>query len=219
MLKTRLLDTTLSSYESFSSDRSRSENSTTSKFKALRHLSKNKNIVVHRADKGNTIVIIDKISYISAIKEILNDHTKFSNLDIPAGKEIIYITKLENRITSELKLLKMKKLLITLLIKTLNQLGDRSGILYGLRKVHKKTKNGLPSFRPILSPIGTPIYKLEKCLLSFLTSLTENEYAVTGSFYFAEEICKQDPNLYTASLDADSLFTNIPLDKTIDSLC
>ena len=26
--------------------------------------------------------------------------------------------------------------------------------------------------------------------------LTQNEYTVTGSFYFAEEICKQDPNLY-----------------------
>ena len=46
--------------------------------------------------------------------------------------------------------------------------------------------------------------------------LTQNEYTVTDSFHFAEEICKQDPNLYMASLDVDSLFTNIPLDKTID---
>ena len=41
-------------------------------------------------------------------------------------------------------------------------------------------------------------------------------------FHFAEEICKQDPNVYMASLDVDSLFTNIPLDETfnicIDSL-
>ena len=28
--------------------------------------------------------------------------------------------------------------------------------------------------------------------------------------------CKQDPNLCMASLDVDSLFTNIPLDKAID---
>ena len=33
---------------------------------------------------------------------------------------------------------------------------------------------------------------------------------------FAEEICKQNPNFYMASLDVDSLFTNIPLDETID---
>ena len=46
--------------------------------------------------------------------------------------------------------------------------------------------------------------------------MTQNEYTVTDSFHFAEEICKQDPNLYMASLDIDSLFTNLPLDETID---
>ena len=89
-MKARLLETALYSYESFSSYRSPSGNLTTSEFKTLRHLSKNKNIVTQKADKGNTIVILDKISYITAIEEILNDHTKFSNLDIPAGKEIKY---------------------------------------------------------------------------------------------------------------------------------
>ena len=58
--------------------------------------------------------------------------------------------------------------------------------------------------------------KLAKFLLPFLTPLTQNEYTVTDSFHFAEEICKQDPNFYMASLDVDSLFTNIPLDETID---
>ena len=97
LIKARLLDTALSSYESFSRDQSPTENLTASEFKALSHLSKNKTIVIQKADKGNTIVILDKISYISAIKEILNDHTKFSNLDIPAGKEINYITNLEKK--------------------------------------------------------------------------------------------------------------------------
>ena len=36
------------------------------------------------------------------------------------------------------------------------------------------------------------------------------------SFHFAEEICEQDPSLSMGSLDVDSLFTNIPLDETID---
>ena len=62
---------------SFCSDQSPSENLRTSEFK---------NIVIQRADKGNTIVMQDKIDHINAIEEILNDHIKFSNLDIPAGK-------------------------------------------------------------------------------------------------------------------------------------
>ena len=45
---------------------------------------------------------------------------------------------------------------------------------------------------------------------------TENEYTVADSFHFAAEICEQDPNVYIADLDVDSLFTNILLDKTID---
>ena len=87
--------------------------------------------------------------------------------------------------------------------------------------MHKEAKNGLPPFGPILSVVGTPTYKLAKYLLPFLTPLTQNEYTITDSFHFAEEICKQDPNLYMASLDLNSLFTNIPLNETnicIDSL-
>ena len=45
-MKTRLLDTIFSLYESFSSYQSPSENLTTSEFKALRQLSKNKNIAI-----------------------------------------------------------------------------------------------------------------------------------------------------------------------------
>ena len=56
-----------------------------------------------------------------------------------------------------------------------------------------------------------------------MTLLTENDYTVTDSFHIAEKSCKQDPDLYTASLDVDSLFTEIPLyeaaDVCIDSLC
>ena len=81
--------------------------------------------------------------------------------------------------------------------------------------MHKENKKGLPPFCSILSAIGTPTYKLAKFFPPFLTRLTENEYNVTDLFHFAEEICKQDSNLYMASLDVDSLFNNIPLDEPL----
>ena len=65
-------------------------------------------------------------------------------------------------------------------------------------------------------PFGMPSYKLAKFLLPFLMPLTQNDYTITDSFHLAEEICKQDPNLYMASPDVDSLFTNIPLREAID---
>ena len=52
--------------------------------------------------------------------------------------------------------------------------------------------------------------------LKGLNTLTKNDYAVKDSFHFAEEICKQDPLLSMGSLDVNSLFTNIPLDETLD---
>ena len=95
VIKTRLRDTELTSYKNFSSGREPPENLTSSEFKALKRLSKNKDIVIQKADKGNTVVILDKCSYISAIEEILNDNSKFSKLDIPAGKEINHIVNLD----------------------------------------------------------------------------------------------------------------------------
>ena len=82
--------------------------------------------------------------------------------------------------------------------------------------MHKDTKNGLTPFRLILSAVGMSSYKLAQFLLAFLTPLTQNEYTFTDSFHFIKEICKQDPNLYMASLDVDSLFTNISMNEIID---
>ena len=59
-------------------------------------------------------MIVDKCSYISAIEEIFKDNSKFSKLDISAGKEINHIVNLEKRITSELKLSKSKEIIDTI---------------------------------------------------------------------------------------------------------
>ena len=89
-------------------------------------------------------------------------------------------------------------------------------ILYSSGKIHKETRNGIPPFCPIFSAIGTPTYKLAKFLLTFLTPSTANEFTVIDSFHFAEEICQQDSNLHMAIMGVDTLFTNIPLEETID---
>ena len=99
VIKGRLIHTAPTSYQNFSRDREPAKNLTSSEFKALKRLSKNKDIVIQKTDKGNTVVILAKCSYVSAIEEILNDNSKFSKLDIPAGKEIYDIVNLQKRIT------------------------------------------------------------------------------------------------------------------------
>ena len=124
----------------------------------------------------------------------------FPNLIFLLVRKINHTVNLDKRITSELTLIKDKEIIDKSTYKSIKPVGSRTGILCGSCKIHKETRNGLPSFRPILSAIDTPTYKLAKFLLKFLTPLTTNEYTATDSFHFAEEICQQDYNLHIAIL-------------------
>ena len=94
--------------------------------------------------------------------------------------------------------------------------GSTPGVLYGLPKVHK---TNCPA-RPILSAIGTYNYKLAKFFVPTFQPYTVSEYVVKDSFSFVSEITafRSSEDLVMASFDVSSLFTNVPLDETID-LC
>ena len=96
--------------------------------------------------------------------------------------------------------------------------GSKPGILYGQGKVHKSVEDNCPSFRSIPSAIGIPTYGLTKFLVPVLRPLTENEYTVHNSFSFASEVSKFNSKNLMASLDVESLFTNIPWKETIEDI-
>ena len=102
--------------------------------------------------------------------------------------------------------------------KFLKPWGSRSGIIYRLCKVHKErdTSNDLPLLRPILSAKETCTCNTAKIFVPILKGFTSNEYTVRDSFSFCDEIEVQDNNLFMASFDIESLFTNIPLDEAIN---
>ena len=119
---------------------------------ALKDLIKNRDLVIQKADKGNTVVILNKNDYISRMKVILNDSSKFQKLSIDQNKVLNHIVHMENRIIDVLKKLKKKK------IEDLYPVGSSLGILYGRAKIHKLIKDGVPSFRPILYKLYTYTY-------------------------------------------------------------
>ena len=96
--------------------------------------------------------------------------------------------------------------------------GSKPGIMYGLCKIHKGTtvNDPVPPFRPISSAIGTCNYNLAKSFVPILKQFSINKYAVKDSFSFCKQILDPNPNLFMASFDIQSLFTNIPLDETIN---
>ena len=96
--------------------------------------------------------------------------------------------------------------------------GSNPARLYGLPKIHKPPVDGLPKYRPIISQIGSPTYEIAKFLLDFVKPFTTNEFTVKDTFHFVSLLDTKDHRLIMASLDVKSLFTNIPLEETIDLL-
>jgi hypothetical protein len=74
--------------------------------------------------------------------------------------------------------------------------------------------------RPILSATDTYNYKLAKWFDEKLKPLSTNEYTIPDPLLFSEELRKkeiQDGEILV-SYDVSSLFTNVPVDETIEIL-
>ena len=84
-IKSKLLDTAFTSYNFFQRKRPVS-NLSEAELNALENLTKNKNLVIQKADKGNTVVIINKNDYKTKIQNILSDSTKFKKLEFGDNK-------------------------------------------------------------------------------------------------------------------------------------
>ena len=105
--------------------------------------------------------------------------------------------------------------------RTLYPSGSAPGKFYGTAKKHKIPVNGtvddLP-LRPVISNIGTASYHLAKYLAKTLSPLSKSEYTVNNNLVFISYIktisVPSDHKLI--SFKVKSLFTNVPLDFTID---
>ena len=146
------------------------------------------------------------------MSDILADTSKFKPLLSDPLKTTLHR---EQHLRNFLLSLKKDNTISEELYERLTPSGSRSGILYGLPKVHKA--NFL--FRPILSVISTHSYNLSKFLVSILIPLLSSPFMISDTFSFFEELRASNldtNNIFRASFDVNSLFTNVPLDETID---
>ena len=150
------------------------------------------------------------------IKDMLSGFTKFKKLETDENKQLNFYSTVRRNWKILLNPY-IKKWLTKKKIWQIYQTGWRPGILCSSAKIHKPIIDNCPSFWPILSAIGTPTYNLAKVLVPILSPLTVNEFTVHHSFSFVEEVANFDANCIMAGLDVESLFTNIPLDKTIEN--
>ena len=99
--------------------------------------------------------------------------------------------------------------------------GSCSGKFYGNAKIHKFKLNDKVDqlqIRPTVSNIGTAAYNLARHRAKLLSPLSKSKYTTDSTKHFMENI-KQEKILdeyKMVSFDVNSLFTNVPLEKTID---
>ena len=62
-------------------------NLTLPEFNALKELSSKKDIVIHKSDKGNSVVIVDREDYIKKLQDLVDDPSKFEKVNVKDKKD------------------------------------------------------------------------------------------------------------------------------------
>ena len=70
---------------------------------ALANLSTNKDIVIQKSDKGNSVVIVDKDTYIKRMENLLSDQRKFEKVTLKNDAFLNFVVKQEKRIEPYLR--------------------------------------------------------------------------------------------------------------------
>ena len=156
-------------------------------YNILRNISKNKDIIVLRPDKGNGVIIMDRQVYKNSCNIIISDQSKFKRLD--KDPTLFREAKLQRL----LRKLKNQGCLDDNTYYNIFPKGSQPARFYGLPKLHKQREpNSAPPLRPIVSSINAYNYKLAKYLCSILSTLIPDKHTTKDSFCFVEKITNLD---------------------------
>ena len=148
--KAKLKDIALSFYKLLSDSCKCENNLSSEELSSLKTLVRNKNNATQKADKGNTVVIMEKKKYMQGVKNVISDSSKFILLSIPLEDYINYIVNVEkfrnlfNNLYDNNKISKDEFLKIC-------PVGSRPGILYANLKVLKPVVANMPKFFLLLT--------------------------------------------------------------------
>ena len=170
--------------------------------------------MILKQGKGQGVVLIDKIDYYNSMERILNDKTKFKVVnDDHTFRNLVSVQNYLNTLVSRGKVTEDDKM-------EMRPKSSRLGRAHGLPKIRKDYTN-TPSFCPIVDKTRIAHYGVGKYLSNLLNPLTLNEYSLKDSFEATKPIHSIPTELFSqgyryVSFDVVSLFTNVPLKKTIE---
>ena len=176
--------------------------------KAIQDLKRDKERVVLTANKGVSMVVMDKEDYIKKSEELLYQPTY---KELPSDPT----TKHKNRLISLLKTIKSEGSIDNITYKRLYPTGAGSPKYYGLPKIHK---SGVP-LRPIISSRGSATYETAKEWAKILKPLVgRSPHHVQNNKEFLDSIkdIKIKPEECIMSYDVNALFTSMPIEPGIN---
>ena len=170
---------------------------------AAKSLKENKDITIRRADKSSIYVILETEDYLRKLDIILEDQTKFKCIaKDPTESLKRNVNGLIERANAAVGEIHFPKII-----------GQYSpGYIYGNVKIHKQ---GFP-LRPIISQVPTPTYDIAKRVNNIISKYIPSEYSLKSNDDLLDILRATRPNGLLASLDVESLFTNVPVEQTIE---
>ena len=171
--------------------------------KAAFNLKNNPDIVVRKADKSASYVVLNREEYISKINEILSDTSKFKiikkNPTENIKRKLNKLISVQNALQDAVKIPKI--------------VGDfELAYIYGNVKTHKANN----PLRPIISQIPSPTYNVAKQINDIITPYMPNQFALKSTDEFLDLLQSTENKGMLASLDVESLYTNVPILDTIE---
>jgi hypothetical protein len=168
-------------------------------------------IMVTIADKGGKSVVLFKKQYHESMLAMLSDNITYKPLtEDPTGKH-------ERKNNKIVKMLLDQKLIDSKTRTSLAIYKSTAPRIYLLPKIHKiefdNSGNRFLKFRPIVSAINCPSYRLGKYIGYIIhQSIDHDIYNIRSSYKFHEFIKGQSipPGYKIVSFDVVSLFTSIP---------
>ena len=94
-------ETTLLSFRQY--NKNPQQNLSKEELTALTNLSKNKDIIIQKSDKGNSVVIVDKDTYIKRMENLLSDQRKFEKVTLKNDAFLNFVVNQEKRIDNIFK--------------------------------------------------------------------------------------------------------------------
>ena len=190
------------------------DNLSTGERHALKELTRDKNIILRKADKGSTTVIMNRTDKLHEGLVLLEDKNNYRPLEKPT------VENTAKKVQRLIKSLLLEGHIDDMTAKWLSLTPDppRTPLFYTLTKIHKPTPVG----RPIISGCDGPTERISAFVDHLLQPIAKKQASYlkdTTDFINFIEKTKLPKKAFLVSMDVTSLYTNIPQEEGTDTVC